>query len=56
MGHSVLVINCGSSSVKLALYRDKTHSEPVLSALAERLDSEEASLTVEGSINHNCFG
>ena len=56
MGHSVLVINCGSSSVKLALYRDKTHSEPVLSALAERLDSEEASLTVEGSVNHTQSG
>ncbi len=52
MGRSVLVINCGSSSVKLALYSDRNHPEPVITALAERLDSDSASLKVSGDVEH----
>lgn len=39
----VLVINCGSSSLKFALRREGT-GQPVISGLAERLGSPEASL------------
>ena len=56
MGQSVLVINCGSSSVKLALYPDKGNSQPVLSALAERLDSDDARLTIDGAVTHSQSG
>ena len=52
MGRSVLVINCGSSSVKLALYSDHNHPEPTLTALAERLDSDEARLKIQGAVEH----
>lgn len=39
----VLVINCGSSSIKFALRREG-HGQPLLSGLAERLDSNQATL------------
>ena len=52
MGRSVLVINCGSSSVKLALYSDRNHPEPTLTALAERLDSDGSHLKIHGKVEH----
>lgn len=49
---SVLVINCGSSSAKLALYSSPTSSTPSLTALAERLVSESNStIKMKGAIN-----
>lgn len=52
MGRSVLVINCGSSSVKLALYRDRHHPAPDITALAERLNSDNARLTISGTVEY----
>lgn len=49
---SVLVINCGSSSAKLALYASPTSLQPTLTALAERLVSEpSSSIKIKGAIN-----
>src|SRR5690554_650968 len=49
---SVLVINCGSSSAKLALYSSPSSSQPSLTALAERLVSEKNSaIKIKGTIN-----
>ena len=48
MEGSVLVINCGSSSVKLALYSDQQSTIPAIDATAERLGSDEARLTISG--------
>ncbi len=43
---SILVINCGSSSVKFAVFPLETHqSEPSLTGLAERLGSDDATLS-----------
>ncbi len=44
-----LVINCGSSSLKFALMPNESGEEPVLSGLAERLGSPEASITYKSS-------
>jgi acetate kinase len=50
----VLVVNCGSSSVKLAIYPTFGASSgsirPSVTALAERLGSDNASLTISGDI------
>jgi acetate kinase len=50
----VLVVNCGSSSVKLALYPTfgvaSGSIRPSVTALAERLGSDNASLTISGDI------
>lgn len=49
---SVLVINCGSSSAKLALYPAVDAEQPVLTAVAERLASEDGSrIKFKGAIN-----
>lgn len=49
---SVLVINCGSSSVKLALYSSPTSSQPTLTALAERLVNEpNSTIKIKGALN-----
>lgn len=49
---SVLVINCGSSSAKLALYSSPTATSPILTALAERLVVEAgSSIKLKGAIN-----
>lgn len=49
---SVLVINCGSSSVKLALYSSPSCSQPILTALAERLVNEpNSSIKLKGAVN-----
>ncbi|MFY9180053.1 MAG: acetate kinase [Venatoribacter sp.] len=49
---SVLVINCGSSSAKLALYENPQASTPIVTALAERLINEKgSSLRIKGAIN-----
>tara|TARA_R110001583_G_scaffold87211_2_gene227893 strand:+ start:1713 stop:2894 length:1182 start_codon:yes stop_codon:yes gene_type:complete len=53
---SVLVVNCGSSSIKLALYADSSAGEPVITALAERLGAENASLTIDGELSHSESG
>ncbi|MFP6845937.1 MAG: acetate kinase [Thalassobium sp.] len=52
MQQSVLVVNCGSSSIKLALYADGSASAPIMTALAERLGGENASLTIKGELSH----
>ncbi|WP_320820513.1 acetate kinase [Thalassolituus sp.] len=56
MQKSVLVVNCGSSSIKLALYADCSAGEPVITALAERLGAENASLTIDGELSHSESG
>ena len=56
MQKSVLVVNCGSSSIKLALYADSSAGEPVITALAERLGAENASLTIDGELSHSESG
>lgn len=49
---SVLVINCGSSSAKLALYSSPTSLQPTLTALAERLVNEaNSSIKIKGTVN-----
>jgi acetate kinase len=53
---SVLVVNCGSSSIKLALYADSRANEPVITALAERLGADNASLTINREIKHHESG
>ena len=51
---SVLVINCGSSSAKLALYPSANAEKPVLTALAERLASENgSSIKFKGAISQH---
>ena len=54
MTQPVLVVNCGSSSVKLALYPTfgvaSGSIRPSLTALAERLGSDNASLTISGDM------
>ncbi|TVP52134.1 MAG: acetate/propionate family kinase, partial [Halomonadaceae bacterium] len=47
MDTTILVVNCGSSSLKLALYQ-RQGLKPLGTALAERLGSPEARLTVRG--------
>jgi acetate kinase len=46
MSNLVLVINCGSSSIKFALF-DMTEEQSLLSGLAERLNNEEAVLNIK---------
>ena len=48
MEGSVLVVNCGSSSLKLALYESADASSPAIQAVAERLGTDTASLNVTG--------
>lgn len=48
---AVLVINCGSSSIKFALYEHAAQTTPEVSGLAEQLNSDDASLTLKGSLN-----
>ena len=54
MTQPVLVVNCGSSSVKLALYPTfgvaSGSIRPSVTALAERLGSDNASLTISGDM------
>ncbi len=54
MDQSILVVNCGSSSVKLALYRTTDTAAPIITALAERLGGEGARLRVEGEKSFSC--
>jgi len=51
MSRTLLVVNSGSSSLKLALYESENYHQ-LASALAERLGSPEARLTVEGTEKH----
>lgn len=51
MNQSVLVINCGSSSIKFALYATSNANQPTIKALAERLGENNPSLTIKGNIN-----
>ncbi|MCA6063944.1 acetate/propionate family kinase [Thalassolituus marinus] len=48
MSKSLLVINCGSSSIKFALYDANDLTTPKLTALAERLGEESPVLIVKG--------
>ncbi|MEE3209333.1 MAG: propionate/acetate kinase, partial [Pseudomonadota bacterium] len=56
MEGSVLVVNCGSSSLKLALYNSAEETTPVIEANAERLGTEQASLSVSGQIELQTSG
>lgn len=56
MEGSVLVVNCGSSSLKLALYNSAEETTPVIEAKAERLGTEQASLSVSGQIELQTSG
>jgi acetate kinase len=56
MEGSVLVVNCGSSSLKLALYNNAEETNPVIEANAERLGTEQASLSVSGEIELQTSG
>ena len=51
MERSVLVVNCGSSSLKLALYPDPNATQPTIEASAERLGTDKASLSASGLIS-----
>lgn len=56
MERSVLVVNCGSSSLKLALYPNSISTEPTIEASAERLGTDQASLTASGLISLSLSG
>ena len=56
MEGSVLVVNCGSSSLKLALYNNAEETNPVIEANADRLGTEQASLSVSGEIELQTSG
>lgn len=47
---SVLVMNCGSSSVKFALYTSPSEAHPALTALAERLNEPGSQITLRGAL------
>lgn len=49
MTHSVLVINCGSSSIKFALYDQANVQQPTLKALAEKLGSNTPEIHLSGT-------
>lgn len=49
---SVLVINCGSSSVKFALYSSLDNPKPTLTALAERLNEPGSRIRLKGALDH----
>lgn len=51
MDQSILVINCGSSSIKFALYPNANASEPNIKALAERLGEQSPVITIKGDIS-----
>ena len=53
MDQSVLVINCGSSSIKFALYPNANASEPNIKALAERLGEPSPVISIKGDITEN---
>ena len=50
MNQSVLVINCGSSSIKFALYPQQDVHQPVIKALAERLGEPQPQLSISGDV------
>ncbi len=51
MTDSILVINCGSSSIKFALYPVSDPKQPLITALAERLGEQEPILKIRGALN-----
>ena len=51
MNASILVINCGSSSIKFALYDKENLQQPRLTALAERLGDTQPDIIYKGTIN-----
>ena len=53
MDQSVLVINCGSSSIKFALYPNANASQPSIKALAERLGEPSPLVSIKGDINEH---
>ena len=50
MSHLVLVVNCGSSSIKFGLF-DNDAQHPILTAQAEQLNEATPSLTIHQEIN-----
>ncbi|MAD45154.1 MAG: propionate/acetate kinase [Oceanospirillaceae bacterium] len=48
---SILVINCGSSSIKFGLYDKSDLKRPLLSAVAEKLGEEQPDIIYQGAIN-----
>lgn len=52
MNASILVINCGSSSIKFALYHHDDLSSPRLTALAERLGEAQPDIIFKGDLQH----
>lgn len=53
MDQSILVINCGSSSIKFALYPNANASQPSIKALAERLGEQSPLVSIKGDINEH---
>jgi len=53
VSQSVLVINCGSSSIKFAIYSTNDLSTPIIKALAERLGEQTPSLSLSGELSAN---
>lgn len=51
MTDSILVINCGSSSIKFALYPLTNPKQAIITALAERLGEAEPTLKIRGELN-----
>lgn len=47
----ILVLNCGSSSIKFALYDWQNSGELIASGLAERLQESDANLSIKGEIH-----
>lgn len=52
MKNFILVLNCGSSSIKFALYQWQESGKLIAQGLAERLDSSAANLKIKGEVNH----
>ncbi|MDF1764353.1 MAG: acetate/propionate family kinase [Oleibacter sp.] len=53
---SVMVVNCGSSSIKLALYSSEDSVTPCITALGQRLGSDSASLSIKGDVQFSSQG
>lgn len=52
MKNFILVLNCGSSSIKFALYQWQESGKLIAQGLAERLESSDANLKIKGEVNH----
>lgn len=52
MKNVILVLNCGSSSIKFALYKWQKTGEIIAQGLAERLGESGANVSIKGEVNH----